>query len=246
MANAPVTLYCLPCAGASATMYMRWRRLLPEWVRVEPLELPGRGVRLTEDPQRDYAQLVAFLVRDFSPSGPYAFFGHSMGALLAYGMTREILRAGCAAPVSLLLSGSAAPTCQDKARYANRDNKTSLVEDMRRQGGTPDAVFENEELLDMTVALLAADYSVCASFACEAAEPLPMPIHVFGGNGDEIRAPRILAWGEAGSAGFTADWFEGGHFFLRQQEGAFLAVLARRLGEDCAGREAGGAPRAVA
>lgn len=246
MANASVTLYCLPCAGASAAMYMRWRRLLPAWIRVEPLELPGRGVLLAEDASRDYAQLVERLVRSFSPQGPYAFFGHSMGALLAYGMARHIVCAGWAGPISLLLSGSPAPTCQDKTRYAGRGDRASLVRDLRRQGGTPEAVFENEELLGMTIDLLAADYSVCASFAYESVEPLPIPIHAFGGRGDEIQTPRILAWCDEGAAGFTADWFEGGHFFFRQQEGVFLELLARRLGEDCAHAEAGNAPRAVA
>lgn len=246
MANTPVTLYCLPCAGASATMYMRWRRLLPAWIRVEPLELPGRGILLAEEVSRDYAELVQRLARGFSPSGPYAFFGHSMGALLAYGLAREIVDAGRVGPISLLLSGSPAPACQDKARYAGRDDRKSLVEDLRRQGGTPDAVFENEELLGMTIGLLAADYSVCASFSYEAAEPLPLPIHTFGGRSDEILIPRILAWYDEGAAGFTADWFEGGHFFFRQEEGAFLELLARRLNEDCVRAEAGNASPAVA
>jgi surfactin synthase thioesterase subunit len=246
MANAPITLYCLPCAGASATMYLRWRRLLPEWIRIEPLELPGRGVRLGEDVLRDYASLVSCLVRAFVPHAPYAFFGHSMGALLAYGMTQEILRAGRPGPISLLLSASASPTRQDGARYANRGDRASLVEDLRRQGGTSAAVFDSDELLDMTVDLLAADYAVCASFVHAPRDPLTMPIHVFGGRNDEIRAQRILTWAEAGVAAFTADWFEGGHFFLRQQEEAFLKMLVRRLDEDCARSGVRRAPLAAA
>ena len=85
--QAPLSLLCLPCAGASATMYLRWRRLLPRWIEVVPVELPGRGQRLGEDFVEDFDSLVARLCaeQDAALRGNFALFGHSMGALLAWG-----------------------------------------------------------------------------------------------------------------------------------------------------------------
>jgi len=76
----PITLFCLPCAGASATMYLRWRRSLPN-LKVIPLELPGGGVRSSEPLVEDFNILVNQLYEELSPSMPkgYAIFGHSMG-----------------------------------------------------------------------------------------------------------------------------------------------------------------------
>lgn len=94
--HAPLTLLCLPCAGASATMYLRWRRLLPHWIRIAPVELPGRGSRLGEPAVEDFGQLVSLLCAEQRQAmrGRFALLGHSMGALLAFGMARQLREEG--------------------------------------------------------------------------------------------------------------------------------------------------------
>jgi surfactin synthase thioesterase subunit len=232
-----VSLLCLPCAGASATMYLRWRRLLPRWIRIVPVELPGRGSRSAEGLVRDFDSLVAQVCAEQADAmrGSFAIFGHSMGALLAYGIARRLRASGRALPLALLASGSAAPSRRDPARFAGKTDDESLIADLRKQGGTPEEVFASAELMRITLDVLGADYRVCESFGHAAEAPLPMPLHVFAGRGDDIGAERIQAWSlEAGDV-FTLDWFEGGHFFIRQQEAAFLAALSRRLGQVVAG-----------
>ncbi|MES2259419.1 MAG: alpha/beta fold hydrolase [Pseudomonadota bacterium] len=232
-------LVCLPCAGASATMYLRWRRTLPAWVELLPLELPGRGARMDDAPATRFDVLARQMAeelggklaaaRDARPSPPlrYALFGHSMGALLAHGMLRHLPALDVPAPLALMVSACAAPSMRDPARFANLDTDEQLTADLKRQGGTPDAVFSYPELMRMTLDLLAADYSVCRTFS--GADFVPdIPVHVFAGRGDEIGAPELEAW--RGRSLFSIDWFEGGHFYLRQQEAAFLHCLERRLG----------------
>lgn len=109
-------LFCLPCAGGSASSYLRWRRLLPAHIQVLPLELPGRGSRMAETALRDFdtlsMQLTGRVAADLAswPQARYALFGHSMGALLAYGMARRLaLQPALRQPDALLLSASAAP-----------------------------------------------------------------------------------------------------------------------------------------
>ncbi len=99
----------------------------------------------------------------------------------------------------------------------------------------------------ITLDVLCADYRVCRSFAYDEAAgepPLPLPVHAFAGRQDDIDAQAMSAWSVEAGGGFTLDWFEGGHFFIRQHEATFLAALARRLGQVVSG--AGLAPRAIA
>jgi len=243
-----VSLLCLPCAGASATMYLRWRRLLPQWVRVVPVELPGRGGRLAERLEPDFDALVARLCIEQAEAmrGRFALFGHSMGALLAYGVACRLRSTGRPLPLALLAAGSPAPSQRDPARFAGKDDDASLVADLRRQGGTPDAVFASPELLRITLDVLAADYRVCAGFRHRGEAPLPMPLHVFAGRDDDIAAARMQAWSAEAGGEFSLDWFDGGHFFLRQQETGFLAALTRRLGQAMACGDADAAHRALA
>ena len=235
--EASVSLLCLPCAGASATMYLRWRRLLPRWIRIVPVELPGRGSRLAEPLVEDFDALVAQICAEQAEAlrGDFAIFGHSMGALLAYGVTRRLRSMGRALPLALLASGSSAPSQRDADRFADKTDDASLIADLRKQGGTPEEVFTSEELMRITLDVLGADYRVCEGFRYPGKAPLPMPVHVFAGREDDIDAARIHAWSAEAGGVCTFDWFDGGHFFIRQHETAFLAALSQRLGQVIAG-----------
>lgn len=212
-------------------MYLRWRRKLPAWVQMQPIELPGRGGRMHEAPEKTFDALVVRLCDELEtyPSQPYALFGHSMGGLLAYGIAYCLHARKRSLPAALLVSACAAPAQQDAQRYAGKDSDEVLIAELRAQNGTPEEVFENPELLSMTLSLLGADYRICASFRYRQLPPLPIPLHVFAGHADEIRASRIEAWHSESLADFSLDWFDGGHFFLRQQEDAFLSALIKRL-----------------
>lgn len=233
---AAIHLLCLPNAGASATMYLRWKRLLPAWVNLVPVELPGRGRRLSEPCGEEFDQLVAQLCREHAAlmRQPYALFGHSMGALLAYGMASHQRDQDGTLPRILFVSGTAGPSRRDTDRFAVSTD-AELVADMRRQGGTPEEVFDSPELLRMTLDILRADYRLCRSFTYRAAARLPMPLEVLVGRQDDIDGERVLAWQrEAGNA-FALHWFDGGHFYIRQQETAVLQAILRGLKYQLAG-----------
>lgn len=227
-----IDLLALPCAGASATMYLRWRRLLPQWIRVVPVELPGRGGRLGEPHVEDFEALVTRLCDEHAQAlqGRYALFGHSMGALLAYRIAQRQSIGGGPLPRALFVSASAAPSCRDPERFAGKNDDASLIAALRKQGGTHEEVFENAELLRLTLDALGADYRVCESFRHDdAVSPLPIPVHVFAGRQDDIERERIEAWRREAGAGFELDWFEGGHFFIRRHEQAVLAAIVSGL-----------------
>lgn len=230
--SAKFSLLCLPCAGASATMYLRWRRFLPPWVHIVPVELPGRGARMGEAFCENYDALVARLCQEQAGAmgGEFALFGHSMGALLAHGVTRRLQSLQRPLPRALLVSGCAAPSRRDPERFAGGEDDAALIAELRKQGGTPEDVFASDELMRITLDTLRADRRVCRSHVHAIGEPpLRLPVCAFAGRQDDIEASAMAAWSHETADIFTLDWLEGGHFFLRQHETAFLAALARRL-----------------
>jgi len=227
----PTTLFCFPCAGASAATYTRWRKLVPSRIRIEPVELPGRGARIAEEPIDDFDRLVAQLTEELSPRLPsnYAFFGHSMGALLAYGCSSVLTERRVGAPSVLMLACCSAPSRRDNDRFSRLQSDDALIQELKDLNGTPDDVFDHLELLNMILRTLRADHRVCASFQSGAREPLRSKIHVFGGRDDDIEEDDLAAWASETFGVMTLEMFEGGHFFFRECEELFLRRLVAKL-----------------
>ncbi len=231
-----IDLYCLPCAGASAAMYLRWRRSMPSWINVVPVELPGRGTRLGEPFEQGFQTLVTRLCDELSPGDEkrWALFGHSMGALLAYGITLRLHSMGTCLPAILFASGCPSPAYWDLSRFPDTHSDAALIADLHKQGGTPAEVFASPELLGLTLDALRADYRVCESFNyCKSheASSVAIPIHVLAGRYDAITLPRIEAWRDEARDRFALTWFDGGHFFIREHEQQVLATVVQGLSE---------------
>jgi surfactin synthase thioesterase subunit len=232
-----VSLLCLPCAGASASMYLRWQRLLPPWIRVVPVELPGRGARFAEAFIEDFDQLVEHLCETYVRHADvrYALYGHSMGALVAYGMAMRWRKLSLRLPDVLFASASPAPVHREPEYFLDKQTDAALIADLHKQGGTPLELFESEEMLRITLDTLRADYRVCSGFRYSAVQSLAVPIHVFAGRQDDIAPERIFAWEAETSASFSVRWFEGGHFFIREHEPEIADAITRHLRKEPSG-----------
>ncbi len=222
-------LFCLPYSGASAMVYSRWRRKLPAWLQLRPLELPGRGMRMSEPLQRDLKQLAFQLADEIKAEldGPYALFGHSLGGLLAFELAHALRARGLAAPLALFTSATAGPALRDVSEYAIEKTDNELLARLRELGGTSEEALGNHELMQMMLPILRADFLLCGSFDYGERKPMAVPIHVFGGKQDSVKVEALLDWQEETSTGFSLDMFEGGHFYLNKQEAGLLRCLRR-------------------
>jgi medium-chain acyl-[acyl-carrier-protein] hydrolase len=226
-------LLCLPYAGVGASAFRTWHEGVPEDVEVGAVQLPGRETRLEERPFTDMAALVDALLRGLGPllDKPFALFGHSMGALVAFELARRLRQELRVSPTHLLVSGRAAPQLAVReapiARLPDREFVDVLT---RRYNGIPAQILESPELLAHFLPVLRADIGIIESYAYVGGTPLDCRIHVCGGS-DDARVPAVAldAWRAQTTAAFTRETLPGDHFFIASQRSLMLHWLRRAL-----------------
>jgi medium-chain acyl-[acyl-carrier-protein] hydrolase len=230
--KARLRLYCLPYAGSGAAGFRGWPDHLPENVEVRCIQPPGRERRLWEPAFDRMAPLVDAaanaLEHDFG--APYAFFGHSMGALIAFELTRELRRRSAPQPVRLFASGYRAPHVRESLpSVRGLDDEAFVREVDRRYGAIPREVRENRELMELLLPGLRSDISICETYRYRHDEPLECPIEVFGGIDDHLDMADLEAWREHTRGTFGLTMLPGGHFFLKTAQLELMRILSRNL-----------------
>ena len=214
-------LFCFPYAGAGALAYQSWTAALGAAAQVCPVRLPGRESRRHEAPIRAMSTLVEALEDVIGPylGQPFCFYGHSMGAAIAFELARALRRHGRPLPLALLVSGARAPQFRLDWSPPPEPDESEFIEQLRRLNGVPAEVLGNPEAMRLAMAALRADTALYRNYICTAEEPLPVPIFAYGGSVDPNVAIRdVAAWSEQTSARFVSRVFEGGHFFIHRED----------------------------
>ncbi len=239
-----IQLFCFPYAGASAAVYARWKRRLPDWIELSPVELPGRGRRMAEPLCTTLPELLAAVAQQVQPrlGQPYALFGHSLGALLAFELALQLSRQQAPPPLQVFASGAHAPSRRDTERFARLHTDAELREELTRLQGTPACVLENAELMALTLPILRADFQVAGGHCCQAGACIRAPLHVLAGTEDSTTPETLNAWREHTRGEFLLSMLPGGHFFLQSREAELLQLVERTLSRRLAELERGRAP----
>ena len=217
-------------------IYARWRKLLPSWIDVRPVEWPGRGARMDEPLITDPRALASQLARELGAQldAPYALFGHSLGAVIAFELAHSLLDRGAPAPAILFASGAEAPAVRDGSKWRQPLSDEALLRELRNLRGTPEEVLANAELMRSALPVLRADFLMCGAYVYRPRRPLPCPVHVFGGADDETGREALEAWRKETSASFALDILPGHHFFIHTQQAELIdrigVALARQSG----------------
>lgn len=231
---ASVRLYSFPHAGAGVHVYQSWRSLLPERVACVPVRLPGRETRLGEPPLTQLEPLVELLAdalaRVLEP--PYALYGHSMGAIVAFELARSLRRLGVEPPLGLIVSGRPAPDVVPPRPGMHTLPDDELTSQLRSLGGLPDAVASSHDLLAFFLPLLRADLAVNEAYEHRVEAPLARPITALGGAADpRVSLEEVAAWRLHTAAAFRFEVMPGGHFFPFEAAGRVLPLVVRQLDE---------------
>lgn len=219
-------LFCLPYSGGSATVFRGWARALTG-LQVAAVQYPGRGSRIGEPLARRMADLVEPLLEEAIvplADRPFALFGHSMGAVVAFELARRLRELG--RPPRLVMLSAHGPPHPDDALHLLPD--AELLERLRGMGGTPETFFNSPELIDLALPIVRADLELLETHTIASRPLLDCPVVAFAGDGDQL-APRdhLERWRPLVATSFTLITLAGEHFFVHDLEPAVLGHITR-------------------
>ncbi len=230
--QAKFRLFCFPYAGGGASLYRLWSRLLPADVDVCPVHLPGRETRLPEPLFTHLIPLIEAGAQALSPycDVPFAFFGHSMGALISFEMARSLRRHQRLTPVHLFVSAYRAPQLPLSREMIHHLAAPEFLRSVFRMGGTPSDVLLNKELVDLFLPILRADFTLYETYTYSEEEPFQCALSVFGGERDLlVSIQELRAWQQQSSGPFALYMLPGNHFFIQSSQQLLLQIIAREL-----------------
>lgn len=185
-----------------------------------------------EKPFSDLLALVQAIAAALEPDldKPFAFFGHSMGAMISFELARHLRRKYGLLPAHLFISGRRAPKLVRTERVTYNLPESEFFDSLRNLNGTPKEVLEHRELMQLMSPLLRADFAVCQTYTYLHEPPLNCPLTVFGGLSDrEVNRKQLEAWREETSASFVLRMLPGDHFFLDSAQATLLSLLSHEL-----------------
>jgi medium-chain acyl-[acyl-carrier-protein] hydrolase len=217
-AHPRLRLFCFHYAGGGAHVYRDWAEALPSFCELFAIQSPGRGARMFETPFESLGQLIEALTPAIIPylNRPFAFFGHSMGALVGFELARHLRSQYRLLPAHLFVSGSSSPSKRQLEYPLSTLPDDELKQELARLDEQPKEALENEELMRMMLPAIRADFKLCEQYLYAVEPALSCPITAYGGLADEsVTVERLEAWREETSASFARHMFPGGHFFLQ-------------------------------
>jgi len=227
-------LLCFPYAGGSAAAYREWQKALPDSIEVWPIQLPGRGKRLSENPYTQVAHLVDELGEDIlrNMPGPFAVFGYSMGALIAFELARRAQENGTRGPIHLFVAARRAPHLPSNHRSTYDLPDFELIAELEKMRGTPPQLLEDPEAMRLFLPAIRADFELVQTYSFKAGRTLGCPITALGGVRDSSGDYRqIEPWKAQTTARFAVRMFPGDHFFINTCQQALVSVVAQELNQ---------------
>ena len=194
--------------------------------------LPGREMRLNDPLLNRLPPLIESLAETIIThlDQPYVLFGHSLGSLISFEFTRYLRSLGYPMPTHLLLSGHRAPHRPPLNPSVHQANDEQFLTRIKAMGGTPDAVFEIEELVEIMLPPLRADFAIWENYQYLEDKPLDIPMSVFGSDGDsDAYEADIFAWEQHTTGEFECQMFHGSHFYFQNDPEPLLSYISNSL-----------------
>lgn len=230
-ADEQVRLFCFPYAGGGASSFLPWKPLLPDYVSLFPVQLPGHEERFGERAIVEAEGMCAALAEALSPylEGSFAFFGHSMGGLLAFRFARWLHEHGRRLPVHLFLSAAPVPVRPPDVTGAPSDVER-FIERILKAGTVPGEVMLNAESLEVIRETLKNDDTLLISMLDDSREALEVPVTVLAGEKD-LLIPMEMAgrWCSYTSAVSSMVTYPGGHFYIRKWRSDVIELISQTL-----------------
>lgn len=232
-AQSPITLFCIPHAGGGASAYRNWAQALAPHVAVKLVQSRGRESRLREPPLTELATVLEDLYRFVEPEAtrPFAFLGHSMGALLSLELAHKLRSETGRVPVHLFISACRGPSLAQLDTHCSAWPQAEFVaEVMRRYGGFPSQVLADAEFMAAILPAMRADFAILERYRAPERPPLECPITLFAGRND-ITTPQAALedWRRQTSGRFSLVMLDAGHFYLQEKRAVMVSKILHSL-----------------
>lgn len=215
-------LFCIPYAGGSASVYLKWKKSLNSQIRLVPLELKGRGKRFAENLYNDLNEAVEdiyMLIKDEIDKDEYAIYGHSMGSILAYELYYKIVGENKGKPKHIFFSGQKAPNLQREREISYKLPDNEFIKKIVTLGGTPKEIVNDVEFQEIFLPILKGDTKILETYDYfDRDDKIDCNVSVLHGNQDTMKLSDIIEWKKQVCKGYELLIYEGGHFFINDED----------------------------
>jgi len=229
-----IRLFCFPHGGGSPFFFRDWGTSFSQEFELFALNLPGRGNRIQDPLLRDMDDLATAIVDALQPylDKPFAFFGHSVGALVCFEVARRLEAQGFPSPMRIFISAHEAPhRIAEKTPMYNLPDE-ELLKVVKELEVIPEGALEDQELADIVLPPLRADFQLAETYQFKGKE-LTAPISAFGGTEDPlVRQIELQEWERYTTGQCQLTMFEGDHFYLESHRSSLIEKISSQLSQD--------------
>jgi len=228
--QATLRLFCFHPSAAGASLFRLWGKYLPSNIEVCAIQLPGRETRIKEALITKWDDLIPKLTQGLLPlikEYPFVFFGHSLGALISFEVVCKLRREKLPVPKYMFVCGRRPPHIPID-NLLHQASEQELISTLREYGGTPEAVLQNQELMELFLPILRADFTLNEKYTYFPEAPLESPIVAFRGTNDVIvNLEQLSQWEKHTISNFALHEFPGGHMFFQQEPKALIETMSK-------------------
>jgi surfactin synthase thioesterase subunit len=228
-----INLFCLPFAGGSKFSYRKYEEIAPPHINMIPLEYPGRGARIRSPLITDVNLLTQDIysqIEGMLNVGKYAIYGHSMGGLLGYLLSKEIVRRGQTPPVHIFITGTMGPSALARElKKRHLLEKEDFIEELKGLNGSPREILEDDDLLEYFEPILRADFKVSETYVYEKTDPLEIPFTVITGTDEDMNVVDIKLWQNESTLHVDFISMKGNHFFILDHSNEIVEIISKKL-----------------
>ncbi|RBL90276.1 thioesterase II family protein [Chitinophaga flava] len=227
-----INIFCFHFAGGSRFSYHMYNAVAPAGLNIVPVELPGRGDRIQEPLLTDVHLMVEDMFQQIKQQlhTPYAIYGHSLGALLAYLVSARIMQEGLNNPIHLFVSGRSAPsTIRTSTTLVSSLPHTEFIDRLKEYGGFPEDLLADEHIMRFFGPILRSDFRGVENYSYQGPAALQVPITVMIGQEDKTTYENACTWALETSGKVTVKVFPGKHFFIYDHPKEIVQTITTAL-----------------
>lgn len=228
-----LNVFCLPFAGGNKYSYRLYKENASSFLNIIAIDYPGRGARIAEPLLEDIDTLVNDVYNQVSKEigdTDYAIYGHSMGGLIAYLLTRVLIEKNHKAPSHLFITSTTGPSAISRTdRKRHLLPKLEFINEIKDLGGMPDEILQNDEWLYYFEPILRADFKASENYIYQNYPPLKIPITVITGSEEDMEMADVYTWQKETDCVIDFKQMPGNHFFIFMYPRAIIDIISKKL-----------------